>query len=160
MTGSAEHEVWDLEVRPHRTLYFVYTAAFLIAAVHIAVGVLLKVGSSGVIFRTADQVAMGLLGIVLGGLVLLFTRPRLRAGPSGVAVRNLLGYRLIPWSAVVDVDFPPGARWARIELPDDEYTAAMAIQAADKGRAVQAMDQLRALLDRYRPDLNSHSTTS
>lgn len=58
------------------------------------------------------------------------------------------------------MSFPVGARWARVDLPDDEYTAIMAIQAVDKDRAVQAMDRLRALMDRYRPDLNSHSASS
>lgn len=157
---SVGEPTWDLDVKPHLTPYFVYLAAFLIAAAHITVGFLLKVGSSGVLFRTSDQIAMGVLGVVLGALVLLFARPRLRAGPSGIAVRNLLGYKLIPWSDVVDVSFPLGARWARVDLADDEYTPAMAIQAVDKERAVQAMDQLRALLDRYRPGLNSHSATS
>lgn len=157
---SVGEPTWDLDVKPHLTPYFVYLAAFLIAAAHITVGFLLKVGSSGVLFRTSDQIAMGVLGVVLGGLVLLFARPRLRAGPSGIAVRNLLGYKLIPWSDVIDVSFPLGARWARVDLADDEYTPAMAIQAVDKERAVQAMDQLRALLERYRPGLNSHSATS
>ncbi|EUA09016.1 hypothetical protein I553_10073 [Mycobacterium xenopi 4042] len=32
-------------------------------------------------------------------------------------MRNLLGDRLIPWSQVVGVSFPSGARWARIDLP-------------------------------------------
>ena len=101
---------WDLEVKPHLTPYFAYSAAFVIAAAHIAVGFALKIGSSGVIFQTADQVAMALLGVIIGALVLLFARPRLRVGADGVAVRNLLGYRLIPWSEVVGVSFPPGAR--------------------------------------------------
>ncbi|MBI3227472.1 MAG: PH domain-containing protein [Mycolicibacterium cosmeticum] len=151
---------WDLDVKPHLTPYFVYLAAFLVAAAHITVGFLLKIGSSGVLFRTSDQVAMGVLGVVLGGLLLLFARPRVRAGASGIAVRNLLGYKLIPWSDVVDVSFPLGARWARVDLADDEYTPIMAIQAVDKERAVDAMDQLRTLMDRYRPDLNSRSATS
>jgi Bacterial PH domain len=73
-----------------------------------------------------------------------------------VAVRNLLGYRLIPWADVVGVTFPLGARWARVDLPDDEYVPVMAIQAVDKARAVDAMDSVRGLLDRYRPDLSSH----
>jgi hypothetical protein len=150
----------DLEVRPHLTPYFAYGAAFLIAAAHIAVGFLLKVGSSGVIFQTADQVAIGLLGIIIGGLVLLFARPRLQVGPAGLRVRNLLGYRLIPWSGVVDVTFPQGARWARVDLPDDEYIPLMAIQSVDKERAVDAMDAVRNLLSRYRPDVNRPSGTS
>jgi hypothetical protein len=153
-------EVWDLEVRPHLTPYFAYGAAFMIAAAHIAVGFLLKIGSTGVVFQTADQVAMGLLGVIIAGLVLLFSRPRLRVGAAGIAVRNLLTYKLIPWSAVIDVSFPLGARWARVDLPDYEYVPAMAIQAIDKDRAVNAMDQVRELMLRYRPDVSPRSTTS
>lgn len=151
---------WDLEVKPHLTPYFAYAAAFVIAAAHIAVGLLLKVGTSGVIFQTADQVAIAMLGIIIGALVLLFARPRLRVGPSGIAVRNLLTYRLIPWADVVDVSFPQGARWARVDLPDDEYVPAMAIQSVDKERAVDAMNEVRALVSRYRPDVSPRSTTS
>ena len=149
-------EQWDVEVRPHLTTYFAYGAAVLILVAHIAVGALLKISSTGVVFQTADQVAMGVLGAVIAGAVLLFTRPRLRVGAEGVAVRNLIGYKLIPWPDVVDVSFPRGARWARVDLPDDEYIPVMAIQAVDKERAVDAMDQVRELLLRYRPDITSH----
>ncbi|MGZ6780086.1 MAG: PH domain-containing protein [Mycobacterium sp.] len=145
---------WDLEVRPHLTPYFAYGAAALIVAVHVTVGVLLKISSTGVVFQTADQVAIALLGVVIAGAVLLLARPRLRIGAPGVAVRNLLGDRLIPWSDVIGLTFPPGARWARVDLPDDEYVPVMAIQAVDKERAVDAMDDVRVLLERYRPDLN------
>lgn len=160
---EADGGAWDLVVTPHLTPYFVYLAAFLIAAAHITVGFLLKIGSSGVLFRTSDQIAMGVLGILLAGVVLLFARPpRLRAGASGISVRNLLGYKLIPWSDVAGVSFPSGgARWARVDLADDEYTPPlMAIQAVDKERAVDAMDRLRTLLERYRPDLSSRPATS
>jgi hypothetical protein len=150
----------DLEVKPHLTPYFAYGAAFLIAGAHITVGFLLKIRSSGVFFQTSDQVAIGLLGVIIGCLVLLFARPRLRVGPDGLSVRNLLGYRLVPWSDVVDVSFPRGARWARIDLPDDEYIPLMAIQSVDKERAVDAMDDVRALLARYRPDVSRRSATS
>lgn len=145
---------WDVVLRPHRTPIFAYAAAFLIAAAHIVVGLLLKIESSGVIFQTADQVAMALLGLVLAGAVLLFARPRLRVGGAGLSVRNLLGDKLIPWPDVVGVSFPGGSRWARIDLPDDEYIPVMAIQAVDKDRAVAAMDTVRSLLARYRPDLS------
>jgi hypothetical protein len=141
---------WDAEIRPHLTPYFAYAAAAIILAAHIAVGALLKVASTGVIFQTADQVAIGLLGVVIAGIVLLFARPRLRIGAQGLAVRNLLGYKLIPWSDVVGVSFPTGARWARVDLPDDEYVPILAIQAVDKGRAVDAMERVRGLLARYK----------
>jgi hypothetical protein len=146
---------WDLEVRPRLTPYFAYAAAALILAAHVIVGALLKISSTGVIFQTADQVAIALLGVVIAGLVLLFARPRLRVGAPGLAVRNLFGYRLIPWSHVVGVTFPAGARWAQVDLPDDEYIPVMAIQSVDKDRAVEAMDDVRGLLARYRPDLTA-----
>jgi Bacterial PH domain len=141
---------WDVEIRPYLTPYFAYAAAVLILAAHITVGALLKIGSTGVIFQTADQVAIALLGVVIAAVVLLFARPRLRVGADGVAVRNLLTYRFIPWTDVVDVSFPRGARWARVDLPDDEYVPVLAIQAVDKDRAVDAMDQVRSLLERYK----------
>lgn len=127
----------------------------MILAAHVIVGALLKISSTGVVFQTADQVAIALLGVVIAGCVLLFARPRLRVGSPGVAVRNLFGYRVIPWSEVVGVTFPVGARWARVDLPDDEYIPVMAIQAVDKDRAVEAMDKVRRLLAHYRPDLTA-----
>ncbi len=151
MIVKPKKDSWDVQVRPHLTPYFAYVAAFVIAAIHIAVGLLLKIKSSGVIFQTADQVAIAGLGLVIAGVVLLFARPRLRIGAAGLLVRNLLGERLVPWSDMVGVSFPAGARWARIDLPADEYIPLMAIQAVDKGRAVDAMDTVRALMARYRP---------
>jgi hypothetical protein len=149
----SQREVWDVELRPHLTPLFAYAAAFLIATVHIVAGLLLKTQYSGVIFQTADQVALALLGLVLAAAVLLLARPRLRVGSAGLSVRNMLGDRLIPWSDTVGVSFPVGSRWARIDLPDDEYVPVMAIQAVDKDRAVDAMDTVRRLLKVYRPDL-------
>ncbi|MEE3063209.1 MAG: PH domain-containing protein [Actinomycetota bacterium] len=151
----SSREGWDVELRPHWTPLFAYGAAFLVAVAHIVVGLLLKMGSSGVIFQTADQVAMAVLGLVIAALILLFTRPRLRIGPAGLSVRNLLGDRLVAWSDLVGVSFPAGSRWAHIDLPDDEYIPVMAIQAVDKDRAVDAMDSVRSLLARYRPDLRA-----
>lgn len=146
---------WDLEVRSHLTPIFAYGAAAVILAAHVVVGFLLKVGSTGVFFRTYDQVAIALMGVVVAGFVCLFARPRLRVGPAGVAVRNLFGYKLFPWADVVDVSFHPGARWARLDLPDDEYVPVMAIQAVDKLRAVEAMERVRAAFERYQPDVTS-----
>jgi hypothetical protein len=154
VTAKPDRDSWEAHVRPYLTPCFAYAAAFVIAAAHIAVGLLLKIKSSGVIFRTADQVAIATLGIVIAAFVLLFARPRLRVGAAGLSVRNLLGDRLVPWPDVVGVSFPVGARWARIDLPDDEYIPLMAIQAVDKDRAVEAMDTVRTLLSRYRPDLD------
>ncbi|CAN5410335.1 PH domain-containing protein [soil metagenome] len=152
MTEPTTHPTWDATIRPHLTPYFAYGAAFIIVVAHIAIGVLLKIKSSGVIFQTSDQVAFAVLGVVIACGVLLLARPRLRIGAAGLSVRNALGDKLVPWADVVDVSFPPGARWARVDLYDDEYLPVMAIQAVDKDRAVDAMDTVRTLMARYRTD--------
>ncbi|MCG7593590.1 PH domain-containing protein [Mycobacterium sp. PSTR-4-N] len=146
---SGRDREWDVEVKPHLTPRFAYAAAVVIVAAHVIVGVLLKVGTTGVIFQTSDQVAIAALGVVFGAAVCLFARPRLRVGAAGVAVRNLFGYRLFDWELVRGLSFHAGARWARLDLPDDEYVPVMAIQAVDKARAVDAMDRVRAAMERY-----------
>jgi PH (Pleckstrin Homology) domain-containing protein len=156
VTAKPDQDTWDVQLRPHLTPYVAYAVAVVLVVAHVLVGLLLKIGSTGVIFQTSDQIAMVVLGVVLAGLVLLFARPRLRVGPAGLSVRNVLSDRLVPWSDVVAVSFPAGARWARIDLPDDEYIPLMAIQSVDKDRAVAAMDTVRSLVQRYRPDLASH----
>ena len=148
MTGD-----WDVVVRPRVTPYVAYGAAFVVAASGIVVGLLLKIRYTGAILQTSDQVAMAVLGLILAAAILLLATPRLRIGPAGLGVRNVLLERVIPWTDVEGVSFPQGARWARIELDDYEYTAVLAIQAIDGERAVAAMDTLRAALAKYRPDL-------
>ena len=156
MTAKPDQGSWDAQLRPRVTPYVAYAVAVVLVVAHVVIGLLLKMGSTGVIFRTSDQIAMAVLGVVLAGLVLLFARPRLRVGAAGLSVRNVLSDRLVPWDDIVGVSFPVGARWARIDLPDDEYVPLMAIQSVDKDRAVAAMDTVRSLVARYRPDLGSH----
>jgi len=134
-----------LEVRPRRARRVALAAAVLLVVVFSVVAVLLRRTPTGVYFRFSDQVAMVVLGLLLAGAALLFTRPRVRAGVEGVAVRNLLGTRMVPWELVLRVSFPDGAPWARLELPEDEYIAVMAIQSADGRHAVQAIRALRAV---------------
>ena len=144
---------WDVVVRPRLTPYVAYVAAFVVAASGIVVGLLLKIRYTGAILQTADQVAMAVLGLILAAAILLLATPRLRLGPAGLGVRNVLLERVIPWQDVEGVSFPQGSRWARVDLADYEYTAVLAIQAIDGERAVESMDALRSQLAKYRPDL-------
>jgi PH (Pleckstrin Homology) domain-containing protein len=131
------------EARPRKARRVAVAAAMLLAAVFTVVGALLRRTSTGVYFRLSDQVAMVVLGLFLAGAALLFARPRVRAGADGVEVRNLIATRTVPWELVLQVSFPEGAPWARIELPNDEYIAVMAIQSADGRKAVQDIRALR-----------------
>ncbi|MBJ8345332.1 PH domain-containing protein [Antrihabitans sp. YC2-6] len=140
---------YELEIRPKRsTRYAIGTAVFLVLAFAI-IALLLRNSDTGVYFTVADQVAMVLLGFGLAGIALLFTRPRLRANDSGVWVRNVAGEKRIDWDLIQGLSFPDGAAWARIELPDDEYIPVMAIQANDRGLAVDAVRSFRVLGDKY-----------
>ena len=151
---GALDQQWDVVLRPRRTAYLAYAVAFVIATAGVIVGVLSKVAGTGAYYRPADQVSLAGLAIIIAAAVLLLTRPRLRVGPAGLAVRNLLGYRLIPWAEVVDVSFPKKARWARVDIAHYEYVPVLAIQSFDREHAVTAMETVRTLMARYRPDIS------
>jgi hypothetical protein len=141
---------WDIEFTPKRMTMLARGVAAVIMAAGLLVAVVSEENSTGAFLRTVDHVAMAGLAAALAGGVLMLTRPRLRAGPAGLAVRNLLGYRVIPWSEVVDFSFPRGKRWARVDLEHNEYLPVLAVQSSDGERSVAAMDTIRELMGRYR----------
>ena len=150
MTESKPSPDWDAEFAPRKMPSIAYGVAAVIVVAGLTVAIVSQENSTGAFLRTADQFAMAGLAAALAGGVLLLTRPRLKAGAAGLAVRNVLGYRLIPWDQVIDVSFPPGKRWARVDLEHNEYIPVLAIQSLDQERAVAAMDTIRGLMSRYR----------
>lgn len=140
---------WDLEVRSKKSARYAIAAAVLLVVAHTTVAILLRVSPTGVYFRTADQVAMAGIGFLLAGVALLLTRPRIRVGKSGVAVRNIFSERLIEWDLVRGLSFPDGAMWARVDIPDDEFIPVMAIQSNDRDHAVAAVRTFRSLEAKY-----------
>ena len=145
---------WDVVLRPRLTPMFAYGAAFIIATASIVVGFLFNLRYTGAIIQPADQIAVASLGVIVAAAVLLLALPRVRVGPAGIAVRNVVLERLVPWNEVVDVSFPEGSRWARVDIAAYEYVPVLAIHAVDGERAVDAMDTLRSLMAKYRPDLS------
>ncbi|MDI2027358.1 PH domain-containing protein [Saccharopolyspora sp. TS4A08] len=134
-----------VEVRPRKVRRVAIPIAIVLVVVFALVGTLLRDTPTGAIFTVADQVAMGFLGLLLAGGVMLLTRPRLRADADGLEIRNIIGTQRVSWDLVQGVTFPDGAPWARVELPDDEYVPIMAVQATDGDHAVAAMRRLREL---------------
>ena len=96
-------------------------------------------------FRAGDQAAMVVLGLIAGGVILLFTRPRVIADDRHIQVRNVVGSHDLPWELVRGIVFERGNPWVSLELADDDTLAVMAVQATDKDHAVAAVRQLRAL---------------
>ena len=145
MIGSRNRAPGTVVVRPRKTLIAAWVGSVAVVGLFTALAVVLRNSPTGVYFRLADQIAVVLLGLFIAGGLLLLARPRVRADADAIEVRNILVSRTVPWSEVVRVAFPDGASWARLDLPDDEYMAVLAIQAVDGQRAVDGITAVRAL---------------
>ena len=144
VTGSGA----DLVVtsRPVRTTYIANGSGAFVFVVFLVVALVMKRYNAGAIFDTEDQVFTVVIGLIAAGGLHLPARPRMRADIDGVYMRAYIGtWRTIPWSAVVAVEFPSNARFARLRLPAEEILAIYAVQRMDKAEAVTAMRALRDL---------------
>ncbi|NLU65179.1 PH domain-containing protein [Rhodococcus sp. HNM0563] len=149
MTAATDTE-WELDVRARKMTRAAQIIAGFLVVAHIGAAVVLRSGGdTGVHLRVADQIAMVLIGLVVAAGVLLFTRPRLRVGASGISIRNMFQEKHFGWSHVRGISFPHDAPWAHLELPDDEYLAVVAVQARDGAHAVDALERFRAIEARY-----------
>ncbi len=149
MTESGEGTEWPLVARPRKARWAGIIGAVVVVSAMTGVAVVLRDTYTGVYFRFADQVAMVLLGVFIGGILLLFARPRVRAGAAGVEVRNLTTTVLYPWSDILGFGFPHGATWGRVDFEDDEYVPMLAIQVVDGQRSADAMRGLREMHAQY-----------
>lgn len=137
--------------RKARRACWIAASAVVVAFFLLSLGLTGPTDGGGV-FEPADQVAMTILGLLGAGLILLFTRPMIRADAEGVHVRNVVGTFDLPWQVIRAVRFERGSSWASLELEDDDEVSVMAIQAVDKAEAVAAVRHLRALLAASRGD--------
>jgi Bacterial PH domain len=137
---------------PRRMRLICAVTAGVVVAVMVVVAVLLKHSSTGVVsFHTSDQVAMVVLGVILGGGILTLGRPRVDADLSGVRVRNIVASHRLPWDMVRAVRFERSSAWATLLMANGDELAVLALQAADGERAVRAVEGLRALVAATRP---------
>lgn len=140
-----------LTIRPRKLRFMAWALAALVVVAMVVVGLLLKRSSTGAVtFRTADQLAMIGLGLIIAGGILVLTRPYVRADAAGLVVRNLGGAHHIPWPVVRAVRFGDAAPWATLELQDDDALTLLAIQAVDGDAAAEATEGLRRLLHESR----------
>lgn len=148
MTSAPPGEPADgkqVVIRPLRAAIAAWVSAVVIVVLFTLIALVLRNSPTGVFFRLADQVALVVMGLFIAGAVLLLALPRVRADAAGIEVRNVLISRHLPWELVERVAFPDGASWARLDLPDDEHIAVLAIQAVDGARAVDGIRRIRAL---------------
>jgi hypothetical protein len=120
-------------------------AAAVVAAMLYA-ALSLKSSSTGVVaFDTADQFAIGGLGILLGAGIAALGRSRVDADVEGVRVRNVVVHHQLAWRAVRAVRFDRKSSWASLLLENGDEVSVLAVQAIDKDRAVRAVEGMRAL---------------
>jgi len=141
-----------LRFRPRRArvVCWVLAVAVVVVCTLVSFGLRGSTGDGPGVFEAGDQWAMIGLGVALAIGILMFTRPRVEADGTGIRVRNVIGGYELPWEVVRAVRFGRGAPWASLDLEDDETVAVMAVQAADKQYAVEAVRTLRALLAEHR----------
>ncbi len=140
-----------LQVRPRKITIMASIAASLVVGVMILVSALLLGSEEGVSFRVSDQIGLVGVGLLLGAGIMTAARPRLRVDRNGLWIRNVLAEQFTPWSLVLRIGYPQGSPWAQVVMPDDEVKPVMAIQAMDRGRAVTALERVRALQAQYGP---------
>lgn len=149
VTGShamTTDRIEQVTARPIRASRIAWAAAAFILAVFVFVAVVMKQANAGAHFSDKSQVATVVIGIILAGLTIMPTRPRLVADRQAVRLRSFLGgWRVVSWDVVIRVEFPSSVRFARLVLPGEETLVIYAIQRLDREHAVAAMRGLRAL---------------
>ncbi|MFT3662260.1 MAG: PH domain-containing protein [Gordonia sp. (in: high G+C Gram-positive bacteria)] len=140
---------WEYVYRPKAVRKIVGAAVAVVIVIHVTFGLLLDHSYTGVTIDWADKLSLIGVGVVICGALLLLVRPRLRFGPQGVGVLNLVTERVYGWDDVVGMDYPDKAQWARLLFPYDEHIPVMAIQARDGEAAVAAMRSFREYREKY-----------
>jgi hypothetical protein len=135
-----------VEARPVLMARIGYGLSAFVLVAFVVTAIVMPHASAGAHFGVKDQLGTALVGVVLAGLLIMPTRPRLRADRDAVRLRAFLGgWRTVPWDVVVGVEFPSNVRFARLVLPGEETLAIYAVQRLDGQYAVATMRRLRAL---------------
>ena len=121
--------------------------AAVVVVVMFYVALTLKSSSTGVVrFGTVDQFAIAGIGLVLGAGLLALGRSRVDADAEGIRFRNIALGHALPWTAVRAIAFERKSPWASLVLRNGDEVALVALQAVDRYRTLQAVEELRDLL--------------
>jgi len=135
-----------VQARPIRMTRIGYGLSAFVFAAFLVTAIVMPHANAGAHFSVKDQAATALIGVILAGVAIMPTRPRIVADADGVRMRAFLGgWRTVPWDLVVAVEFPGNVRFARLVLPGEETLAIYAVQRLDGQYAVDVMRALRAL---------------
>jgi len=102
-------------------------------------------------FTPGQRATLLLLGLGAFACWFAIMRSRVTADEVGVTVVNGYRRRAFEWSQVVGVNLRRGAPWAGVDLSDGTSVSLFAIQGSDGQRAIQAVRDLRALVEQHTP---------
>ncbi|MDR7355741.1 hypothetical protein CFELI_07375 [Corynebacterium felinum] len=144
---------WELVITSARMKMYAIIAAVVTVGLHTFLAFIVAVGDTGAAVTRIDQWGYFLVGCLFATVIFLgIYRPRVRVNEDGVDVRNFVGSHFYPWSVIYGLNFPQGARMARLELPEFEYVPLWAVQSADGHACVRAVEKFRELEALYMPE--------
>ncbi|GAB18203.1 hypothetical protein GOEFS_049_00240 [Gordonia effusa NBRC 100432] len=141
--STEQSSEWTYVYRPRLMPRVAAVVAVVVVVIHVVFAALLTIENTGPDVGLSDQIGIGLVGVVEGCAIMLLARARLRLGPQGIGVRNILSEQFFRWDAVEGLVYPEGKFCARLLLPSDEHIPVLAVQARDGERAVAAMERFR-----------------
>ncbi|MFW0790509.1 PH domain-containing protein [Gordonia sp. CPCC 205333] len=141
--SASDTSEWTYVYTPRLMPRVAVVVAVVVVIVHVIFAALLTIENTGPDVGLSDQIGIGLVGVVEACAILLLTRARLRLGPNGIGVRNVLSEQFFRWDAIEGLVYPEGNFCARLLLPSDEHIPVLAVQARDHDRAVAAMERFR-----------------
>ncbi|WP_093801906.1 PH domain-containing protein [Streptomyces sp. Wb2n-11] len=128
--------------RPTRTRAVLLTVGAAMFAVITAVALLLDTLGGG------ERAAFVFTALLLFGVLLLLSRPKVVADESGVTVVNLTTRRRLEWAEILRVNLRPGDAWVFLDLSDGTSLPALGIQpGVAKQQAIRDARALRALVE-------------
>ncbi|GAA2923907.1 PH domain-containing protein [Streptomyces enissocaesilis] len=128
--------------RPTRTRAVLLTVGAAMFAVITAVALLLDTLGGG------ERAAFIFTALLLFGVLLLLSRPKIVADEAGVTVINLTTRRRLEWAEILRVNLRPGDAWVFLDLSDGTSLPALGIQpGVAKQQAIRDARALRALVE-------------
>jgi hypothetical protein len=95
-----------------------------------------------------QRVGVVVSAVVLSGVLVLLSRPKVLADRDGLTVVNLTRRRRLAWAEVLGVNLAHGDSWVRLDLADGTSLPAMGIQPGiARGQALRDARRLRDLVE-------------
>ncbi|MFF9851861.1 PH domain-containing protein [Streptomyces litmocidini] len=130
--------------RPGRTRAVLLTMSVAIFVVITAVAMMLERLGPG------ERASFVFTAVLLSGVLVLLSRPKVVADDEGVTVVNIVRTRRLAWAEILRVNLRPGDPWVFLDLSDGTSLPALGIQPGiAKEAAIRDARALRALADSH-----------